>query len=176
MLVVNIISAAIRLGLASRPSLLLYFMLRVVVSITGPAFYLASTAAIVHLDCHGTPANTEASSLVSRYALLASIIGTRVGQRIETPTYPFMLCGGLQLVAVAALSTFMPETLPVCSPMEWSVRRASPFLFVDFFRHSRPLTALAVLTMLRALPSYLNIDAVYRRQRFGVAYGREQES
>ncbi|CAE8587888.1 unnamed protein product, partial [Polarella glacialis] len=58
---------------------------------------------------------------------------------------------------------------------DWSLSKISPLSFLAFFRQSKALRALAILSALRELPMYLNIDAVYRRQKFAT-WGSEQES
>mmetsp|Transcript_35326 Transcript_35326/g.71415 ORF Transcript_35326/g.71415 Transcript_35326/m.71415 type:complete len:289 (-) Transcript_35326:112-978(-) len=164
-----------RLTLALRPSLGAYLAYRVLTTITGPAFFGATVASLGDLYGRGTQGFAAASSTVQRYALLSMITGSYLGRLIKSPRLAFVACGALQLTSVGALAAAAQETLAVRQKMDWSLRGISPTAFLAVYGRSRALASLAVFAALRELAGYVNINAVYRRQRF-TAYGREQES
>jgi len=169
------ISGLARLSLALRPSLGAYFAYRVLTTITGPAFMGATLAAVSDLHGPGTQSSAAASSMVQRYALLSMLLGTYLGRIVKSSRLAFVLCGSLQLTAVGVAGLALQETLPVRSKMDWSLRGLSPTAALAVYGRSRALAALGALATLRELAGYVNIHAVYRRQRFA-EYGREQES
>eukprot|EP00439_Symbiodinium_sp_Y106_P051286 s596_g6.t2 len=169
-------SAVMRLSVATLPSLRLYIFYRVVVAITANAWFGASAASISDVFGRGSAAFAEATSRVQRYALLAMLTGTYAGRFVKEPQQGFAAVGFMQLLAAGCVGLCVTETLPSKGKMDWSLNTVSPLASFSFFRKSKALTALAVLCTAMELPSHINIDAVYRRQKFGERWSNEQDS
>ncbi|CAE7852716.1 unnamed protein product, partial [Symbiodinium sp. KB8] len=169
-------SAVMRLSVATLPSLRLYIFYRVVVAITANAWFGASAASISDVFGRGSAAFAEATSRVQRYALLAMLTGTYAGRFVKEPQQAFAAVGFMQLLAAGCVGLCVTETLPSKGKMDWSLNTVSPLTSFSFFRKSKALTALAVLCTAMELPSHINIDAVYRRQKFGERWSNEQDS
>ncbi|CAJ1385750.1 unnamed protein product [Effrenium voratum] len=152
-------SAGVRLWLAAAPSLPVYLFYRVLVSVTGTAWFGASAAAMSDVFGRGTPGFAEASSRVRRFALVAMMAGTYSGRMIKAPRHAFAIVGLVQLLALSTVGC-MKETLkaPAARPQG---------SFWSFFRQSQALLGFAVLNTAMELPGHVgNLSQVLRRQRF----------
>ncbi|CAE7707381.1 unnamed protein product [Symbiodinium pilosum] len=165
-----------RLSVATVPSLRLYIFYRVIVAITANAFFGASSASISDVFGRGSAAFAEATSRVQRFALMAMLTGTYAGRFVKEPQHAFAAVGCMQLLAAACVGLCVTETLPAKGTMDWSLNTVSPLSSWSFFRKSKALAVLAVLCTAMELPSHVNIDAVYRRQKFGERWGNERDS
>ncbi|CAE7209749.1 unnamed protein product [Symbiodinium natans] len=168
-------SAVMRLSVAALPSLRLYIFYRVIVAITANAWFGASAASISDVFGRGSVAFAEATSRVQRFALLAMLAGTYTGRFVKEPQRAFAAVGFMQLLAAGCVGLCV--TAPQLEEAAAECRNTvSPLTSLSFFRKSRALTALAVLSTVMELPSHVNIDAVYRRQKFGAGWSNEQDS
>lgn len=168
-------SGLVRLAVVTRPSSFKYFWYRVVVSICTPMFMRATDAALGDLYGPGTVAKAQATSTIQKYTLPSMLCGTFASRWLKRPQKAFMVCSALQLAAVATLLAGMRETIPVRRKMQWSMDRVNPLSFIQLYRHSRALSAIAILSLLRELPAYIgSVDAVYQRTKFK-EWGQDQD-
>ena len=165
-------SSSARLWLARRPSLPFYMFYRALVSITGNAWLSASSAALSDVFGRGTNAYAEATSRVQRFALLAMMAGTVFGGRwLRSPHQAFALVGIMQLMAMMAVGCMKECMSVVNKPLSRTMN------FWSFFRQSKALFALGVLSTAMELPEHVaTLDQVFRRQRFPQLWTASVES
>eukprot|EP00747_Dinoflagellata_sp_TGD_P179856 gnl/TRDRNA2_/TRDRNA2_31374_c0_seq1.p1 gnl/TRDRNA2_/TRDRNA2_31374_c0~~gnl/TRDRNA2_/TRDRNA2_31374_c0_seq1.p1 ORF type:complete len:480 (-),score=54.02 gnl/TRDRNA2_/TRDRNA2_31374_c0_seq1:79-1518(-) len=157
--------AGLRLAVAAVPSVPTYILYRVLIALVSPTFLLGSQAALGDLYGRGTWELSKVSTVVSRRALLCMLFGSFLGRSLKHHRQNYVAGAVLQLCAAATLFIGGRETVEV-RRTHVKLSRSSPLSFLAFFRRSKPLVALAALSVFNSLPSHLGIHDVYRRQKF----------